>query len=145
MFLYKNSYVEINGCRSKVLYEILISKIVSRGNMESVFSKLFNFECREIWKHIYNQKLNSLHIPKLLEFNYKILHNILPTGYILNKWKSDVSSKCDVCIQIETTEHMLYKCKCILEMWTKVSKSLNINILYISFKNCIRISKEEIS
>ena len=55
MFLYKNKNIEINCCTSKLFYEILISKIMSRGNMESVFSKTFNFECREVWKHICTQ------------------------------------------------------------------------------------------
>ena len=124
----KNNYVEIMKLKSKDFYGILSSKCQSHGNMESIYNRIFNIEGRDIWTNIYSQKVKHIHIPKVAEFNYKVLHNILPNGYILNKWNDKVSSKCEVCGDIETTEHMIYKCPRIQKMWKEISDVINVNV-----------------
>ena len=69
-----------------------------------------------------------LKVPKLCEFNYKILHNILPCGKILSKWQKDISNKCQVCNKLESAKHMLYECQRVYEIWNNVSCILGINI-----------------
>ena len=41
-----------------------------------------------IWKNIHEQKLGDIPIPKISEFNCKILHNIVTCGMYLSKWKN---------------------------------------------------------
>ena len=67
---------------------------------------------------------------KLAEFNFKILHNIVPSGYVISKWEKSVSPKCLFCGINETTEHMLFSCERISVMWQNISKILNINITW---------------
>ena len=47
---------------------------------------------------------------KLKEFNFKILHGILPFNSNLKKWKIRSVDVCDVCYQMRTIEHLLYGC-----------------------------------
>ena len=129
-----NKYVDIKNMKSKMYYNILLKHITSRGNMESIFAREFNFENTvNNWKKVYYQKM-YLRIPKLNEFNYKILHNILPCGKILCKFKDNISNLCEYCSQVETTKHMLYECPRIYKLWKMISGELNINI---SWKNIV--------
>ena len=127
-----NGYVHLNTCKSRDFYKILISKCKSRGSMESIYSRRFNIHGSSIWQNIYSQKVKCILIPKLAEFNFKILHNILPNGYILNKWNSKVSRFCELCNEIETTEHMLYECNVIRNIWNSISNIVKINITWKS-------------
>ena len=69
-------------------------------------------------------------IKKFAEFNFKLLHNIVPSGYILSKWNNSVCMKCAFCDDIETTEHMLYSCKRICALWEKISSVLNLKVTW---------------
>ena len=126
--LVKNEWLEINRIKSKVYYNILSNKIASRGNMESVYAREFNFKNDlEIWRCIYKQKL-FMSMPKLNEFNYKLLHNIVPCGTVVSKWKQNVSNLCDYCKQPETTKHMIYDCSRVKSIWNFVSLNLGFDI-----------------
>ena len=101
-----------------------------------IYNRIFKIEGRDIWTSIYSQKVKHIHIPKVAEFNYKVLNNILPNGYILNKWNDKVSSKCEVCGDIETTEHMIYKCPRIQKMWKEISDVINVNVQWKNVVCC---------
>ena len=93
--------------------------------MESIYSREFNFQTQEnLLKSIYKQKICDLKIINLEEFNYKLLNNIVPCGYVINKWKANISKYCDVCGELETTKHMLYDCDRIYQLWRKISRSI---------------------
>ena len=47
---------------------------------------------------------------KLREFNFKVLHGILPCNKNLKQWKVRISDHCDVCGQIQTIEHLPLTC-----------------------------------
>ena len=124
----KKFYV-IKDQKSKFYYRCLKEKNVNRSDMENRWSKEFNFEnSAKVWKSIYWQKISCIHDNKLAEFNYKILHNILPCGYILSKWNADIKEQCEVCNDKETMKHMLFSCARIHHIWEKVSNVLNVNI-----------------
>ena len=79
--------------------------------MESVYANEFNFDIEhEIWSNIFKQKVVNICIPKLSEFIFKIVHNILPCGNCLNKWKPEIGANCTFCNCTETIQHMLYDC-----------------------------------
>ena len=127
--LYRNKYYNIKFQKSKFYYKCLLLKIHTRGNMESIWARAFNFHnCESTWINIYKQKIISVNVVKIAEFNFKVLHNIIPCGKILNKWQGHISDKCESCNQIETTEHMLYSCNKITSIWEKVSLVLKMNI-----------------
>ena len=127
--LFNNTYCKIEGGKSNMYYKMLMRNRTSRGNMESIFSKEFLFANHDsLWQHVYQQKITRLRIPKLCEFNYKLLHNFLPCGKILSKWKPNISAKCQCCNNIETVKHMLFDCPRVRDIWARVSELLKITI-----------------
>ena len=57
-----------------------------------------------------------------------MLHNILPCGKVLAKWKNNCTEKCLDCDEIETTEHMLFGCKELVDTWRLISDIIKVNI-----------------
>ena len=126
--VYDNKLHFISDQKSRFFYQTLVSKSVSKPPMQTVFSKEFAFENQNLlWKSVYRQKVGCITIPKLKEFNYKILNNIVSCGYVISKWVNSVNKYCDVCGQIETTRHMLYECKRIKDIWTAIGKYIKCN------------------
>ena len=129
--VFKNKLIQLNECTSKSFYKMLVTSKYSKGNMESVYAKDFNFEnTSSLWKNIYQQKLNEMKMPKLKEFNYKILHNIIPCGMVLSKWKPGIDRTCKCCNTLETTKHMLYECERINQVWQTLSSVCNMSITW---------------
>ena len=107
---------------------MLIHGKTSKGNMESVYAKDFNFEnSAMLWNNIYQQRICRIKIPKLREFNYKLLHNIVPNGVTLSKFR-DICSNCLYCNKKETTKHMLYECERIHQIWQNISILCNVSL-----------------
>ena len=67
-------------------------------------------------------------VVKLKEFNFKILHNILPTGIYINKWNKNISKYCEACTNEESMKHMLYDCNRIQIIWKIISQLIMIEI-----------------
>ena len=127
--IFNNKVYGISNQKSRFFYSILTSKIVTRLPMESIYSREFNFQNQTaLWQSIYKQKLCDLKIKNLEEFNYKLLNNIVPCGYVINKWKANIPKYCDVCGELETTKHMLYDCDRINQIWRTISSSIKCNI-----------------
>ena len=86
--------------------------------MEMKWCQMFNFDnLMDNWQGIYLQKVKFVPVKKLAEFNFKLLHNIVPCGIKIAKWDKTVSALCDYCKMPENTEHMLYKCCRIKLLW----------------------------
>ena len=97
--------------------------------METEWCKKFQKEVLTIdWKNIYTRKVKHVQCMKLAEFNYKLLHNLVVTGYILSKWNKLISDKCIFCNLCDTVEHLLFDCNRIKAIWTKVGECLKIDI-----------------
>ena len=67
----------------------------------------------------YKQKIVDIKIVKLKEFNFKLLHNIVPCGKTVSKWNKNISEWCAICGECETTKHMLFECKRVNNIWNK--------------------------
>ena len=79
---------------------------------------------------------------KLRCFQYKLIHNILPTNSRLRKMKLKTSPSCDRCSSpYETLSHLLYECSTVQIFWQKViawwnekrSESVTLNYTDISY------------
>ena len=125
----KNVTVPLLTLKSNDIYHTLILKIATRHYMEknwcSKFDKKFN---HDDWRLIYRRKVGGILCKKLSEFNYKIIHNLVYTGYILSKWKFGISSKCVVCGENEMVEHMLFECDRVKHVWKRVGEILKLDI-----------------
>ena len=113
--------------------------------MESIWNRDFNLNTLA-WKNIYNQKIHEIKLRKISEFNFKLLNNIVPCGYIVSKWENKVSRFCDVCGQVETVKHLLFDCDRINILWQEISNKLKIRITwkhvvcgYPNFESTIKI------
>ena len=117
--------------KSKNIYITLITKIAIRHYMEKRWSNRFNKTIGyNDWKDIYRRKVEKIVCKKLADFNFKLLHNLIYTGYILSKWNSSISSKCVVCGENDTVEHLLYECSRVKCLWEKVGEILKLKILW---------------
>lgn len=76
---------------------------------------------------------------KLKEFNYKLLHGILPCNINLRKWKIKESCACDVCGLPQTIEHLLYDCIYVKPLWYLVEEICNETI---TFQKIIGVDKD---
>ena len=127
-FRFHDKLHDVKKKKSKFFYLIQLEKN-ERCKMESIYSREFGIQnTRENWKNIYRQKLKEINVVKLKEFNFKLLHNIVPCGKILSKWKERIQEKCDACNETETTKHMLFDCLRVNAIWKKISDLLNFNI-----------------
>jgi len=75
---------------------------------------------------------------KLKEFNFKILHGILPCNQNLKNWKIRLDDYCDVCNQSQTIEHLLYSCCYVKPLWQIVNTVFDINV---SFKHILGLEE----
>ena len=128
-FLHGNKIFVIKDQSSKFFYELLASSFSERNYMEQSLSLRFRIPNEpDIWESIYTQKIKTMYITKLAEFNFKILHNILPCGMSLSKWQKDVSVLCEFCKKPESVEHMLLECIRVQDIWTRIAPILQMNI-----------------
>ena len=122
-------HFNILGLKAKFFYEVLIKKKTTRANSEKKWCEEFCLPYfTSLFNKIYEQKIIKMPCKTLAEFNFKLTHNILFTGYMVNKWNHKVSKTCVVCKSNHTVKHLLYDCEKINNIWKKVSTILNVNI-----------------
>ena len=129
-FIHCNDYYVIKTCKTKTFYNMLVKTSISRGNMETIFARTLQFDnTKSTWKNIYEQKILDMKLPRIRDFNYKVLQNILPCAKVLSKWQN-VSDKCELCNDIETIDHMLFNCQHLNHIWKTLSQIVDIDIKY---------------
>ena len=62
---------------------------------------------------------------RLRLLHFKIIHHIYPTNIILEKMKIKESSKCDNCPEIETLDHLFFKCIKLKDFWIFISEKVS--------------------
>ena len=97
-------------------------------------------EINLIWKNVYDIT-NEL---KLREFQWKLLHRLLPCNKYLYFWKIKDTMLCSVCQEIDSLEHRFLNCSIAVRCWTKaknvikrfVGKEIEISPSNIIFTEC---------
>ena len=93
--------------------------------------------CDMIWSRKYNIQISkenwllaikATRETKLRVIHWKVLHNIYPSGYLLEKMKIKESNLCPDCKEIEYIEHFFVKCKNISHIWKEITFIIQINI-----------------
>ncbi len=67
---------------------------------------------------------------KMKEFNFKLLHGILPCNKNLKQWKIKTCDECDVCKQPQTIEHLLLNCRYVKPLWDVVENLFNLDVTF---------------
>lgn len=93
-------------------------------------ANLVSYCTEEDESYIFTTKVKREQEIKLKEFNFKLLHGILPCNRNLQKWKIRLDDKCDVCGLSQTIEHLLYSCSYVKPLWRIVELFLGVNIRF---------------
>ena len=67
---------------------------------------------------------------KLKEFNFKLLHGILPCNLNLYRWKLKTNDSCDVCGQPQTLEHLIWSCPYVRPLWNIIENVCGVSLNY---------------
>ena len=88
--------------------------------------------CEELnWKEIYVSAAQVTNNAYLLQTQFKLTHNILPTNYKLYVWKIEPSPHC-ICGIVDTNLHYSVTCKLIQPFWGKILNFIKVT-LEVSF------------
>ena len=86
------------------------------------------------WKAIWKFNLNAIRENKILEFNFKLLHNLIPHRYNQYKWKLSNSPLCSFDDELHDKVHLFVNCKYKKLFWKRFSdifaKIYNIRLLF---------------
>lgn len=95
------------------------------GNIQaSLFLEKFRLPFDMSEETVFSRRICMEQEMKLKEFNFKLLHNILPCNSNLKKWKIRDSDSCDICNMDHTVMHLLFDCKHVFYIWNKVNIAL---------------------
>lgn len=87
----------------------------------------------EVWKKAY-QSLNNISSIKIRDFQFKILHRILPTKSYLKIIRREDNDVCNFCNkERETIFHLLFECQVVQSFW-KSFKNWLLNNLDLEFE-----------
>jgi hypothetical protein len=107
----------------------LINNKHNISNIENTINKTNPF------KTLYNTTKEV----KLINVQFKILHNIYPTMKHLHKWGIKDTSKCNACNIDETTGHAIYDCPIAKEALVKLRTKINTDM-----GHNLTLSKEDV-
>ncbi len=79
-------------------------------------------------KKVCLKKIVQIKDLKLAETNFKILHNTLPCGDNLLKWKKKNTSNCSICHVRESIAHLICDCVYAQQIWTVFTNVFEIDI-----------------
>ncbi|XP_056008394.1 uncharacterized protein LOC125674557 [Ostrea edulis] len=130
-FNFTNKYCTVEKQKRKFFYEILLSKLFISPKHHNLYHKEYNVS-KEMWKHIYQQKIKLALDRIIAEFNYKLMHNLLSCKKYMFKWKKESSDKCSLCLETEDMRHLIYECKNVSLVWNMVSLACKVNIQWKS-------------
>ena len=60
------------------------------------------------WKTVFQLKMCTIRDNRIKQFNFKLLHNVLPSKEKLYQWRILDTNKCIQCNEVETTFHLCY-------------------------------------
>ena len=106
----------LSNLTNKKVYNILISKEIKPPTSQI---KILNMDISETdLPHLYLVPFTVISETKLSMFQYKLLHNILPTNSLLYKMKKVDTPKCPHCEhESQDTKHMFLNCQCVKDFW----------------------------
>ena len=113
----KENNININTVSlPKFYYHSLIQEIFKKPISENKWLQQFGLNTYD-FTSTYITKIKKIRDKKIAEFNYKLIHRIIPCKYKLQKWGLTNNNACSLCGQIETVEHMLFLCENVKDIW----------------------------
>ena len=118
--------LEFQKLTSKIAYNNLVSKKSESPFQEKVWQKVLGME-KINFANVYTTKI-KITDKKLAEFNFKVLHLILPCGVNLKRWGIKDDNKCKICSELHDIPHLLFYCTKAKIVWDIVSRICGIDV-----------------
>ena len=113
---------------SKQIYRKLVEDKTMCTNYSSAY--LQNQVTSVDENYIFNIKVKLEKENKIKEYNFKLLHGILPCNRNLKVWRIKESDACDLCGIPQNIKHLLYDCVYIKPVWEKVTDIFNVDMSF---------------
>ena len=114
--------------KPKEFYLTFLEDKTDDSNIVSSFLQPFIHLASE--RNLFTRKVFNEKETKLKEYNFKLLHGILPCNVNLKKWRIKDSDICDICHDRQTISHLLIECQYVQPIWLKVNKLFNIVVSF---------------
>ena len=121
---------QIKPIKSKVIYNLLKEKMLQSTINTNEIKYLAQFCTEEDIYVAFNRKVLAEKEIKLKEFNFKLLHGILPCNKNLKQWRIRPDDSCDLCGIPQSIEHLIYSCIYIQPLWDVINNLFGLNIGY---------------
>ena len=131
-----NSFLTYGKITSKKIYQIFIQRKKTRPIHETYIQGWFNSPLE--WKNIYLLPTEITRNAYILQTQFRLSHNILPTNDKLNIWKKLPRPHC-ICGIVDTNLHFIAQCKLIKPFWDRV-----LNFIKTIFEIDFPINDKEI-
>ena len=115
-------------CKSKQFYNNLSKKKQKIASLSKWSYLIPDFNNEIHATSAFLNKCIKIRETKLAEFNFKLLHYILPCNKHLKRWGKKTSDLCALCGEVESIEHLIYHCQIIRELWREIENILQMNI-----------------
>ena len=134
----QNNLRAIKRYRSREFYDIFKLQMVSNDNKMRISTFLAPYCSADEEMKAFFTKVVQEKEKKLKEFNFKLLHGILPCNKNLMKWKVRLNSVCDVCDETQTIVHLLYDCYYVKPLWKVID---NVCKTKVTFKQILGLDE----
>ncbi len=122
-------FVSVTHSKSSFYYSQLMIKNVCKLNLDS-WKMDTSLGIKDIPNicNIMSNKIIKIRVNKVIEFNYKLINRIGACGFLVNHWNKSVSKNCNVCGKEETQMHIIYQCKIVKNIWSRVGNYIGTKI-----------------
>ena len=125
--------------KSKDFYNMFKFQSTPEANMTRMSNYLVQFCNNDEEVSAFTKKVALVREIKLKEFNFKVLHGILPCNLNLMRWKIRDSHECDICGETQTIEYLLHNCVYVRPLWHIVKLVFDIDI---NFKRILGLDEQ---
>ena len=122
--------VNVNKTNAKIFYLFLTRRKQLMPPVIHYWNYVLKLGTEIDWKKIMLFKFGKMFENKVKQFNFKLLHRIIPSKDNLYRWKISDEDLCHRCNVKETTQHILFYCKQANTFW-KIVTNLIFNIFKI--------------
>ena len=129
--------INLQQVNSKHYYAMFVVKKKLLPPVIHFWNFEFKFDTEINWNTIMMFKFGNLFENRIKQFNFKLLHRIIPSRENLCKWKISEDDMCFLCKEKESTKHILLYCKEAKKFW-KIVKI----VIFHMFKVKIEIDEK---
>ena len=129
--------INLSHMKAKHFYIILNISKIGNPSVSLFWQEVLNLPIDFDWRHVLNFKLKKIKENKVRQFNFKLLHNVLPFKDNLYKWKITTDISCKFCNEQESLIHILLRCRQVATFWKRIH-----HLVITLFKTNILIDEE---